>query len=74
MNILAAGVILAELMMAPASAQPAVRDVPGKEFENFPDGSSGRVVEFRAPDGSFIPAYMRRPKSSGKVPGACQAI
>jgi dipeptidyl aminopeptidase/acylaminoacyl peptidase len=59
---------LAILLSWVAMAEEAIRQVPGKDVEPLPDGSSGRVVEFRAADGSFIPAYLRRPKGSGRTP------
>ena len=46
----------------------AIRNVAGKDSETLPDGSSGRVVEFRAADGTFIPAYLRRPKGPAPFP------
>jgi dipeptidyl aminopeptidase/acylaminoacyl peptidase len=45
-----------------------VRPVEGSEVENLPDGSTGRISEFRACEGTFLPAYMRRPQGPGPFP------
>jgi dipeptidyl aminopeptidase/acylaminoacyl peptidase len=45
-----------------------VRPAQGSEDENLPDGSVGRVSEYRGCDGTFIAAYLRRPKGSGPFP------
>jgi dipeptidyl aminopeptidase/acylaminoacyl peptidase len=66
-----AAVFLAGCATTVVSAAPlgeAIRNVAGKDVEALPDGSSGRVMEFRAADGSFIPAYLRRPQGSGSSP------
>jgi len=50
------------------AAQPEIRIVEGSQREKLADGSTGRVVEFRSSDGTFLPAYMRRPGASGPFP------
>ena len=45
-----------------------VRPMAGSEAEDFPDGSVGRISESRGCDGTFIPAYVRRPKGVGPFP------
>jgi dipeptidyl aminopeptidase/acylaminoacyl peptidase len=70
-SLLSAGLItIAWLAVVPAHPQTGddIRNVAGKDVEQLPDGSTGRVMEFRAADGSFIPAYLRWPKASGRVP------
>jgi dipeptidyl aminopeptidase/acylaminoacyl peptidase len=42
-----------------------VRPLQGSEIENLPDGSEGRISEFRGCDGTFLPAYMRTPMGRG---------
>jgi dipeptidyl aminopeptidase/acylaminoacyl peptidase len=45
-----------------------VRPTTGGEIEQLPDGSTGRISEYRGCDGAFIPAYMRTPKGPGPHP------
>ncbi len=45
-----------------------VRPLEGSQDEALPDGSVGRISEFRGCDGIFIPAYLRRPKGSSPHP------
>ena len=45
-----------------------VRPKEGSEEESLPDGSTGRVSEYRGCEGSFIAAYVRRPKGAGPFP------
>ena len=45
-----------------------VRPAQGSEEENLPDGSTGRVSEYRGCEGTFIAAYLRRPKGKGPFP------
>ncbi len=47
---------------------PDIRNAEGSAAEPFPDGSSGRRVEFRSSDGTFLPAYLRRPSGPGPFP------
>ena len=56
--------------LAPVDAQDAagIRHVEGSGPEKLPDGSTGRIVEFRGSDGTYIPAYMRRPDGPGPFP------
>src|SRR5579862_8942417 len=54
--------------IAPASPQNhggenLIRPVEGHPSEALPDGSSGRIVEFRSSDGTYLPAYLRTPVS-----------
>src|SRR5690348_3415993 len=55
-------------LAASGQKEDAIRPVTGKPADSFPDGSQGRVVEYRAADGSYVPAYMRRPKGDGPFP------
>lgn len=54
------------LVVLPLLAQ--IRAVEGNGVEKLPDGSEGRVMEFRGSDDSFIPAYLRRPNRQDAVP------
>jgi dipeptidyl aminopeptidase/acylaminoacyl peptidase len=45
-----------------------VRPAEGSEEEKLPDGSVGRVSEYRGCEGSYIAAYMRRPGGKGPFP------
>src|SRR5438132_931292 len=70
-TIAAAGALVAGCLATGGSARAdenAIRPVAGKEAEQIPDGTTGRIVEFRGADGSSIPAYMRRPKGAGPFP------
>jgi dipeptidyl aminopeptidase/acylaminoacyl peptidase len=53
---------------AASPAEPAVRPLAGTEDESFPDGSTGRISEFRGCDGTYLPAYSRKPKGVGPFP------
>ena len=53
---------------SPANDSLWVRPQAGSEEENLADGSTGRIAEFRGCDGTFVPAYMRRPKGPGPHP------
>jgi len=50
---------------SPANDASWVRPAPGNQLERLPDGSTGRICEYRGCDGAFIPAYMRTPKDRG---------
>jgi dipeptidyl aminopeptidase/acylaminoacyl peptidase len=74
-----AGLCLAETIVLPSAVSALSRKSPtgdpswvrtreGAEPETLPDGSIGRISEYRGCDGSFIPAYMRRPKGRGPFP------
>ncbi len=41
----------------------SIRPVEGHPLEPLPDGSRGRIVEFRGSDGTYLPAYLRTPAS-----------
>ncbi len=43
---------------------------PGQDSgeEDLPDGSIGRISEYRGCEGTFIAAYLRRPKGKGPFP------
>jgi dipeptidyl aminopeptidase/acylaminoacyl peptidase len=45
-----------------------VRPRAGSEEETLPDGSTGRISEFRGCDGAFLPAYLRLPKKPAPHP------
>lgn len=45
-----------------------VRPAQGSEEQNLPDGSIGRVAEYRGCEGTFIAAYLRKPKGPGPFP------
>lgn len=45
-----------------------VRPAVGSEEEHLPDGSTGRVSEYRGCEGTYIAAYLRRPARPGRVP------
>jgi dipeptidyl aminopeptidase/acylaminoacyl peptidase len=51
-----------------AAVDPDIRNVSGYDAEPLPDGSHGRVVEYRAVDASFVPAYLRLPRGAGPFP------
>ena len=58
-------ILLAVLLLATAAhAAPA----PESEWEQFPDGSTGQVTEFKGVDGLAIPAYVRKPAGPGPFP------
>ena len=42
-----------------------VRPLEGSDEEKLPDGSTGRISEYRGCDGAFIPAYLRIPATRG---------
>jgi dipeptidyl aminopeptidase/acylaminoacyl peptidase len=48
--------------------EPGVRPLADSRDEPFPDGSIGRISEFRGCDGSYLPAYVRKPKGDGPFP------
>jgi len=52
----------------PADDAQWVRPAQGSEEENLPDGSIGRVSEYRGCEGTFIAAYLRKPKGPGPFP------
>jgi endo-1,4-beta-xylanase len=41
---------------------------PADEWERLPDGSAGKVTEFRGAGGMVIPAYLRKPNGPGPFP------
>ena len=51
-----------------APARTAAAPGPDEKWESFPDGSTGRAVEFHGVGGAAIPAYIRKPKGSGPIP------
>jgi dipeptidyl aminopeptidase/acylaminoacyl peptidase len=53
---------------ADSPAMPGVRPLEGSKDEEFPDGSVGRISEFRGCEGTYLPAYLRRPKGDGPFP------
>ena len=53
---------------SPADDVNWVRPAQGSEEESLPDGSIGRVSEYRGCDGTFITAYLRRPPGKGPFP------
>jgi len=53
---------------SPATDASWVRPTTGSEIEQLPDGSIGRISEYKGCDGAFIPAYMRTPKGPGPHP------
>jgi dipeptidyl aminopeptidase/acylaminoacyl peptidase len=74
-----AGLCLAETLIRPSAVDALPRRSPaddslwvrpgeGSEPETLPDGSIGRISEYRGCDGNFIPAYMRTPKGRGPFP------
>jgi dipeptidyl aminopeptidase/acylaminoacyl peptidase len=56
--------LVVPLLAGLASAAPA----PEGEWEQFPDGSTGQVTEFKGVDGLSIPAYVRKPAGPGPFP------
>jgi dipeptidyl aminopeptidase/acylaminoacyl peptidase len=55
-------------LRADTPAGPAIRPAEGSQEESFPDGSTGRISEFRGADGTYLPAYLRKPKGDGPFP------
>jgi len=53
---------------AQSSGGPGIRSLEGSVLESFPDGSTGRISEFRGADGTMIAAFVRKPKGSGPFP------
>lgn len=53
---------------AQPAAEPGIRNAQGSAIENLPDGSIGRKSEYRSSDGTFLPAYLRRPAGTARVP------
>ncbi len=51
-----------------APEEAGVRPLAGSRDEAFPDGSTGRVSEFRGCEGTYLPAYVRKPKGDGPFP------
>lgn len=45
-----------------------VRPAQDSATDDLPDGSTGRISEYRGCDGTFIAAYLRRPKGAGPFP------
>src|SRR6266576_257632 len=56
--------LVVPLLVSLAGATPA----PEGEWEQFPDGSTGQVTEFKGVDGLAIPAYVRKPSGPGPFP------
>jgi dipeptidyl aminopeptidase/acylaminoacyl peptidase len=54
--------------MADSPEEAGVRALPGSREEVFPDGSTGRISEFRGCEGTYLPAYVRKPKGDGPFP------
>jgi dipeptidyl aminopeptidase/acylaminoacyl peptidase len=61
-------VLVHATMRADAPRTPGVRALDGSKDEPFPDGSVGRVSEIRGCEGTFLPAYVRKPKGDGPFP------
>jgi endo-1,4-beta-xylanase len=55
------------LVILAGIAPPAMAAAAG-DWEQFPDGSSGQVAEFRGVGGIAIPAYIRKPSGPGPFP------
>ncbi|MCX7014993.1 MAG: alpha/beta fold hydrolase [Candidatus Sumerlaeota bacterium] len=53
---------------SPAQPGVGVRPLADSEDEPFPDGSTGRISEFRGCEGTYLPAYVRKPKGDGPFP------
>jgi endo-1,4-beta-xylanase len=51
-----------------AGTGPAGAALAADDWDRFPDGSTGRVTEFRGVGGIAIPAYIRRPSDPGPFP------
>jgi dipeptidyl aminopeptidase/acylaminoacyl peptidase len=58
---------MASLVLA-QGADNGIRNAAGSKNESLSDGSTGRVVEFRSSDGTYLPAYIRRPSGHGPFP------
>jgi dipeptidyl aminopeptidase/acylaminoacyl peptidase len=56
--------LLAAVLMAGAATAAAADG----DWENLPDGSTGRITEFRGVGGIAIPAYIRKPDGPGPFP------
>ena len=52
----------------PADDAKWVRPAEGSQEEGLDDGSTGRVSEYRGCEGTFVAAYLRRPKGAGPFP------
>jgi dipeptidyl aminopeptidase/acylaminoacyl peptidase len=63
-----AGLCFTKALAAQSDSDPGIRSAEGSEVETFPDGSTGRISEFRGADGTFVAAYLRRPKGAGPFP------
>jgi dipeptidyl aminopeptidase/acylaminoacyl peptidase len=63
-----AALCLTTPLAAQSASEPPIRPAAGSELENFPDGSTGRISEFRGAEGTFIAAYLRQPKGAGPFP------
>jgi dipeptidyl aminopeptidase/acylaminoacyl peptidase len=54
---------------APSGGETGIRPAEGSQPEKFPDGSTGRISEYRGADGTtMIPAFVRMPKGPGPFP------
>ncbi len=62
--MLAKNLLAVVLMAGVATAAPAADG----DWENLPDGSTGRVTEFQGVGGIAIPAYIRKPAGAGPFP------
>ena len=66
----AAGICLAGAIApgAESGTEPGIRPLAGSEVESLPDGSTGRISEFRGAEGTYVACYLRRPKGPGPFP------
>jgi dipeptidyl aminopeptidase/acylaminoacyl peptidase len=67
---LAAGAMLLVMRMSAlgADSAPAIRPLEGSQETSFPDGSTGRISKIRGCEGTYLPAYVRKPKGDGPFP------
>jgi hypothetical protein len=67
-----AAALLLTVTIGFAAADDPIRHLQGKDSEPLPDGSSGRVVEFRAADGSYtLPIYVGPRDPDPFPPSSC---
>jgi dipeptidyl aminopeptidase/acylaminoacyl peptidase len=62
--------VVTGLGLSKALVAQSFRSAEASEPESFPDGSTGRISEFRGCDGTMIPAFVRKPKGQGPFPVA----
>ena len=51
-----------------ATLFPASWAAAAEDWEQFPDGSTGQVTEFKGVGGVAIPAFIRKPSGTGPFP------